>query len=190
MLNSTALHALNHLLQDARWARSRLAPFAGKALRLTLPPLKLDLVVNQEGMFAPIELEKFDVEISFPADAPMLALAGAESLYKAANISGSAEFADALGFVMRNLRWDFEEDLSRVLGDAIAHRVVEQGSRFAAWNKEAAGKLAQNFTEYWIEENPMLARPAEVRQFLSEVDRLRDDLARLEKRVAALTKSL
>ena len=63
-------------------------------------------------------------------------------------------------------------------------------SRFAAWNKETVSKLAQNFTEYWIEENPMLARPAEARQFLSEVDQLRDDLARLEKRVAALTKSL
>ncbi len=186
MLNSTALHALNHLLQDARWARSRLAPFAGKALRLTLPPLKLDLVVNQEGMFAPIELEKFDVEISFPADAPMLALAGAESLYKAANISGSAEFADALGFVMRNLRWDFEEDLSRYVGDIAAHRVAGLFTAFDAWQRQARQNLAENLAEYLTEEQPTLAKAEAVKTFGQEIDRLRNDLQQLDQRVSLL----
>jgi ubiquinone biosynthesis protein UbiJ len=67
--------------------------------------------------------------------------------------------------------------------------MVEQGNRLAAWNREAVAKLAQNFVEYWTEEQPMLARPAEVRRFLADVDQLRDDLARLEKRVAALKKA-
>jgi ubiquinone biosynthesis protein UbiJ len=31
-----------------------------------------------------------------------------------------------------------------------------------------------------------LARPADVRQFLADVDQLRDDLARLDKRIGAL----
>lgn len=186
MLDRAALHALNHLLQDARWARSRLAPFVGKALRLTLPPLKLDLVVNQEGMFAPIELEKFDVEISFPADAPMLALAGAENLYKAANISGSAEFADALGFVMRNLRWDFEEDLSRYVGDIAAHRVAGLFTTFDAWQRQARQNLAENLAEYLTEEQPTLAKAEAVKTFGQEIDRLRNDLQQLDQRVSLL----
>ena len=70
----------------------------------------------------------------------------------------------------------------------LAHRMVDQGRRFAAWNREAADRLAQNLAEYWIEERPLLARPADVRQFLTDVDQLRDDLARLEKRIEALTR--
>ena len=72
---------------------------------------------------------------------------------------------------------------------ALAHRMVQEGSRFAAWNREAAGKLARNLAEYWTEEQPLLAPPAAVREFLTDVDQLRVDLARLEKRVAALTRT-
>ncbi|MFA7280103.1 MAG: ubiquinone biosynthesis protein [Sterolibacterium sp.] len=186
MLDRAALHVLNHLLQDARWARSRLAPFAGKTLRLTLPPLKLDLVVSAEGLFEPSELENFDVEISFPADAPMLALAGTESLYKEANISGSAEFADALGFVMRNLRWDFEEDLSRYVGDIAAHRVAGLFTAFDAWQRQARQNLAENLAEYLTEEQPTLAKAEAVKTFSKEIDGLRDDLQQLEQRVSLL----
>ena len=66
--------------------------------------------------------------------------------------------------------------------------MVTEGRRFAAWNRETTEKLAQNFAEYWTEEQPLLARPAEVRRFLAEADQLRDDLARLEKRVDILTR--
>ena len=68
--------------------------------------------------------------------------------------------------------------------------MVTEGRRFAAWNREAAEKLAQNFAEYWIEEQPLLARPADVRQFLTDADQLRDDLARLEKRIEILTRKV
>jgi len=186
VLDRAALLALNHLLQDAGWAKSRLAPFAGKSLRLTIPPLKLDLAVDAEGMFTPAEPETLDVEISFPADSPVLALAGTENLYKAANISGSAEFADALGFVMRNLRWDYEEDLSRYVGDIAAHRMAGLFAAFVAWQRQARQKLAENLAEYLTEEQPTLAKTDTVKTFALEIERLHDDLQRLEQRVALL----
>ena len=105
-------------------------------------------------------------------------------------IEGNADLAATVQYLFRHLRWDLEEDLSRIFGDALAHRIAEGGRRFADWNREAAGKLAQNLTEYWIEEQPLLARPADVRQFLASVDQLRDDLARLEKRIDILTKTI
>jgi ubiquinone biosynthesis protein UbiJ len=90
-------------------------------------------------------------------------------------------------YLFRHLRWDLAEDLSKVFGDVFAQRMVSEGRRFAAWNREAGEKLAQNFAEYWIEEQPLLARPADVRQFLTDADQLRDDLARLQKRIEILT---
>ena len=180
------LAALNHLLAEAAWARARLAPFAGRTARLNLPPWRLDLTIDELGQFAVSSGAAPDVEISLPAGAPLLALTGPEAVARVAQISGSAEFADALGFVLRNLRWDFEEDLSKAVGDIAAHRIAGLVKDFAAWQRQAATNLAENLAEYFTEEQPTLARPAEVAGFVADVDRLRDDLARLEKRIARL----
>jgi ubiquinone biosynthesis protein UbiJ len=41
-------------------------------------------------------------------------------------------------------------------------------------------------TEYWQEEQPLIAKKRHVEKFIQEVDQLRDDVARLEKRLAKL----
>ncbi|MFA7268501.1 MAG: ubiquinone biosynthesis protein [Sterolibacterium sp.] len=186
MLDRAALLALNHLLQGASWARARLAPFAGKSVRLSLPPLQLELSVNAEGLFEQADPQRFDVDITLPADTPLLALRGWDATLKATHISGSAEFADALGFVLRNLRWDFEEDLSQHVGDIAAHRIAGLFSSFTSWQRQAGRNLAENIAEYLTEENPTLAKPEVVETFSKEVGQLRDDLRQLEQRVANL----
>ena len=98
-------------------------------------------------------------------------------------VSGDAEFAAAINHIARHLRWDVEEDLSRVVGDIAAHRMAETGRKIAHWGQQGADNLARSFAEYWTEERPLLARRADVDQFVREVDVLRDDLARLEKRI-------
>lgn len=186
MLDRAALAVLNHLLADAAWARARLAPYVGRTARLTLPPWRLDLTITAQGQLAVAVAAEPDVEISLPAGAPLLALSGPEAVARVVRISGSAEFADALGFVLRNLRWDFEEDLAKGVGDIPAHRIAGLINAFAAWQRQAAINLAENLAEYFTEEQPTLAKPAEVTGFVASVDGLRDDLARLEKRVARL----
>lgn len=105
---------------------------------------------------------------------------------RAARIKGSAEFAEALGFVIRNLRWDAEEDLSRIVGDIAAHRIVRGTSKFAGWQQQAARNFAANLAEYFTEEQPLIARQADISSFSGDIDRLRDDVARLEKRLQRL----
>jgi len=188
VLPHPGIFALNHLLEAEAWARDKLKPYAGQCVEFRAPPLPaLRLEILDTGLLArAAQAAAASLVVSIgPGALPAMAQ-GEDALLREVNIEGSADLAAAVQFLFRHLRWDFEEDLSKFFGDALAHRLVEEGSRFAAWNREAAGKLAQNFAEYWLEENPMLARPAAVRQFLSEVDLLRDDLARLEERVAAL----
>ena len=105
---------------------------------------------------------------------------------RAARIEGSAEFAEALGFVIRNLRWDAEEDLSTVVGDIAAHRIVTGTKEFVGWQQQAAQNLAANLAEYFTEEQPLIAKQADIAEFSSDIDRLRDDVARLEKRLQRL----
>jgi ubiquinone biosynthesis protein UbiJ len=115
-----------------------------------------------------------------------LVLARDETALKEIEIKGSAELANAVQDLFRQLAWDIEEDLSRLFPDVVAHRLAEGGRAFAAWQSEAATRLAENLAEYLTEERPLLARPADVQSFLREVDRLREDAARLEKRIARL----
>lgn len=186
-LPAPLLAAVNHLLGQAAWARQKLAPFAGHAARIKMPPFEAAFLIGADGCIsAPAEEAELEVSISLPAATPLLALQGKDVVMRAARIEGSAEFAEALGFVIRNLRWDAEEDVSRLVGDIAAHRIVKGGKEFAAWQQQAARNFAANLAEYFTEEQPLIARQADISAFAGEVDRLRDDVARLEKRLQRL----
>jgi ubiquinone biosynthesis protein UbiJ len=98
-------------------------------------------------------------------------------------MAGDADFASAIHHVARNLRWDVEEDLSRVFGDIAAHRMTEAGRTIRRWGEQAADNTARSFTEYWTEEQPLVAARRDLDEFGRAVDQLRDDAARLEKRL-------
>jgi ubiquinone biosynthesis protein UbiJ len=191
VLPHPGIFALNHLLGAEAWARDKLKPYAGQCVEFRAPPLPaLRLDVLDSGLLANAAQDAApNLVVTIGAGALPAMVRGEDALMREIGIEGNADLAGAVQHLFRHLRWDLEEDLSRVFGDVLAHRMVGEGRRFAAWNREAAGKLAQNLAEYWIEEQPLLARPAEVRQFLTGVDQLRDDLARLDKRIGALTKT-
>jgi len=176
--------AINHLLGQAAWAREKLIPFAGHAAQIKLPPFEAAFVVTPDGSIAaPPADATLEVTIALPATTPLLALQGKDAVMRAARIEGSAEFAQSLGFVIRNLRWDAEEDLSRLVGDVAAHRIVRGGKEFVAWQQQAAQNFAANLAEYFTEEQPLVAKKADLNAFSADVDRMRDDVARLEKRL-------
>jgi ubiquinone biosynthesis protein UbiJ len=187
MVEQAFFLALNHLLRDAPWARERLARHSGKAARLYAPPLRLDFVINADGTVSEASLAETDVAISLPAYAPLIALGkGRDALMREAHVSGSVELADSLGYVLRNLRWDVEEDLSRLVGDIGAHRIVGLANRLAAWHMHAVRSVMGSLVEYFRDESPTVAARGPVGEFNNTVDRLRDDLARLEARISRL----
>lgn len=125
-----------------------------------------------------------DVTLSIPlAAVPALAAGDSARAMGAVRIEGNAELADALGFVFRHLRWDAEEDLSRVTGDIVARRVVLGAEAARAAHARAWNALGGNLTEYFTEEQKILVTRPALGAYRDELSRLRDDVARLEKRV-------
>ena len=189
MLSAAASRAINHVLEPATWAREKLLRHAGKSARFELLAGTMTLQVAADGLVQPAPAEgEPAVVLRFRPDAVVRTLADREQAWRSAVVTGDTEFAADLSHVAANLRWDVEEDLSKVVGDIAAHRLAEAGRAAAAWPREAARSLAQNTAEYLTEEAHVLASRLKVETFVREVDELRDATERLEKRIERLSR--
>ena len=180
--------ALNHLLAAEPWARERLAPFAGETIELASPPFPaVRLVIAQGGLTEPASDEAVpSLRIVLLPHAAGALLRGEEHFMRAVEVSGNAKLAEAVMALVRHLRWDFEEDLSRVLGDVAARRLAGAARDFFSWQADSAQRLAESLAEYVTEEKKLVIRRAELDSLAETIAGLRDGVERLEQRVRRL----
>ncbi len=183
MLEHLTLSTLNHLLAGSDWARDRLRPFAGRHLHVSLLPVQMTLLVDPEGYFATSARTETDVDvrITLPPAAGARMFGGVEALMQEAHIEGNAEFAQEIGFVLRNLRWDYEEDLSRLVGDIAARRLTTSVGGFLRWQRDAMQRFTENAVEYLTEEQAVLAKQGDLQKMARDVRALETALDALER---------
>jgi len=184
MLAPAILAVLNHLLAEAEWARRRLRPHTGQVAELELPGGALRFRVDDQGFLCAAADDAPELTLSVPAGAAMAALSGSEAAMKQVRIAGNAEFGEALGFVLRHLQWDAEADLARLVGDVAAARLHRGFKDILAWQRQTLERASANLRDYLVVERPTLVATGELDEFAEALGRLRDDLARLEKRIA------
>ncbi len=180
--------ALNHLLTREAWARARLVPYAGRSVCIITPFFHLDLTVQPDGLITPRpkteENQRYDVSITLPFTALSAVLTqGKTALSRYVKIEGDAEFAATLGFLAQHLRWEMEEDLAQLIGDAPAYQLSRIFRAGQQQIRRTLSHLGETIAEYWLDENPTLVRHAALPEFATEVVQLRDAVARLEKRL-------
>ncbi len=105
-------------------------------------------------------------------------------------IEGDAEVAQAFRDLLKAAQPDFEEELSRVIGDVGAHQVGRLTRGAFAFGKRVADTFAQNVSEYLQEESRDVVTRVEADEFVEAVDKLRDDVERAEARLMQLQKQL
>ncbi|MDP2155976.1 MAG: hypothetical protein Q8J61_08255, partial [Sulfuricella sp.] len=150
-LPETALAGLlNHLLGQHSWATARLRPYAGKTLQLRLPLASAELTLQEDGSFAPAEPGAPVDATLIPNPLAWLTSSDARFIAGGEDAALAKELAETLG----KMRWDAEEDLSRVLGDIAAHRLVSTATDVLEWHRNAAETIARSWVEHWQEENP------------------------------------
>jgi ubiquinone biosynthesis protein UbiJ len=183
LANSAAIAALNRMLVHEAWAREKLVPFAGRSARFDAAPFSLLLRIADDGTFGAAGDEEPAVTVAVALATLPLALTDPSAAMKDVRLEGDAEFAQSLGFVLQNLRPEPEEELSRFVGDIAAQRIVGLLRLSASHWRDLAERMLDNTANYFVTEDPMLVPRAEVDAFNRDVDRLRDDVARLEKRI-------
>ena len=181
--------AVNHLLSQARWARERLAPFAGETIAIDaapLPPLRLASGLDGLLVASAPEAEPSLTLTVRPGAAAALAR-GVDHALREVDVAGNARLATEALFLARHLRWDAEEDLSRIFGDALAHRMVGDARRLAQGLAEAGRRVTGTLLDYAVEERRLAVRRDEHDALARDNARLRDALERLEKRLERLS---
>ena len=126
---------LNHVLQQEPEARQRLARQKGRVVAVRSgASFAMQLVATPAGLLdlaAPDAHARPDADRDrgSPLDLAQAALRGDKP---AVRIEGDVQLAAEVNWLVDHVRWDVEEDLSRVIGDAPAH-AHGPGARAAWW---------------------------------------------------------
>ena len=189
-LMTPVIATINHLLAQEPWARQQLAVHAGKLACIDTGTVALRLRVDSAGMLAaaPADMPA-NVTIRVKLSDVPLILQNRERAFSYVKIEGDAEFANAISQLSKGLRWEAGHDLEKVLGPMLATRLVAGAKDAAAFVRTGQQKLAENVAEYFLDEQPMLIRPATLQEYSAGVTRVRDDVERLAKRLARLEKA-
>jgi ubiquinone biosynthesis accessory factor UbiJ len=107
-----------------------------------------------------------------------------------ATVSGDAEIANLYRQFFAAARPDFEEELSRLVGDLPARRISQFASRAADWVRRTHRTAGENIAEYLQEESRDLVNRYELDEFLRGVDTARETVDRVEARLSRLEQRL
>jgi len=186
---------LNRNVAQSNRASALTVQLDGRTLSLVLEGTPLTLYFRvADGRIAIDSGQPGDADASLsgsPLALLSLAGPGAEDRLRgsAIRIAGDAEVAQRFRDLLQQAQPDFEEELSRVVGDVAAHRVAGLARGLLDWGRKAAGSLSTSVAEYLQEESRDLPTRIEVEEFLEAVDRLRESADRLEARLARLESS-
>ena len=190
-----ACRGINHVLSSEPWATGELARHAGKTILLKLPVGDLCFEITPAGLLAVSEASDTSslvLEVSARALSELTGSTGSlrEQAFKAVKITGDADLAQLLGRLVGQVRWEYEEDLARLVGDAPANFAVRQGKKFVSASKSAASDLLSNVVEYVSEERKVLLNQRDFMAHKNELSELRDAVDRMEKRIQILVQKV
>jgi len=191
MLTQAIENLLNRSLPRSPRARELCAALAGKRVRVEARGL--GWVIIAESMNTSIRLTKESTDGQQPdADISgsllsLAALAGShpEEVIQRGDVTirGDAEVAQKFRELAMLLKPDVEEELSRLIGDSPAHQALRLVRLATGFGRRAAQTGVRNVAEYLAHERGDLVPRAEAEDFYRGVERLREDLDRVEARV-------
>jgi ubiquinone biosynthesis protein UbiJ len=139
---------LNHVLMQEPQAQERLKRQKGKPVKVQWGEVNLTLAATAAGLLerpaagaAAPELTVTLTQTS-PLTLAQTVMAGDKP---GVDIQGDVQLAAEVAWLVDNVRWDVEEDLSRIVGDAAAHTLVRVAGAASQAVKSFVGRAPAGF---------------------------------------------
>jgi len=118
---------MNHVLMQEPQATQRLVRQQGQVILARWRGISFKVRVTSAGLFDLADaLAPSDLSLEISEQSPwQLARSVAQGQKPPVRIEGDVQLAAEVNWLADNLRWDMEEDLARLLGDAPAHVLVQ-----------------------------------------------------------------
>ncbi|OGO97287.1 MAG: hypothetical protein A3F41_01755 [Coxiella sp. RIFCSPHIGHO2_12_FULL_44_14] len=189
-----ALHtletALNAYLELDPATLGRLSHLQGKTIQFVIEDWRLEFFIIPSAMG--IELHsKIDSQPSTVVTGRLNALLRT-ALAKGSNtalfenqirIEGDLHTGETIRAILSNIDIDWEEQLSKMVGDIAAHKIGSAANRLKSAFTTGCNTLEKNLKEFLHMELRALPTPDEVNHFFNEVTHLRHAVERLEARM-------
>jgi ubiquinone biosynthesis protein UbiJ len=133
---------LNHVLMQEPEAQARLARQPGRVVRVQWRGFSMQLAATPAGLCELAPVAEPDLLLTVTDSSPLdLARGALRGDRPAVRIEGDVQFAAEVNWLVDHVRWDAEEDLSRLVGDAPAHTIAGIGRGMAQALRTFVGKL-------------------------------------------------
>jgi len=183
---------LNHALQLDDHALQSVISLNGKVIGIDLQVLNIQfyLAPTRDGIqvLSSYEREPDTTIRGTPMSLLQVAITKErDALIKGdVTIDGDMQLGQTFQRILNGLDIDWEEPLSKIMGDVAAHQVGEAVRGFAEFGKMALSSLINSTSEYYQEETQDIVNSTELDRFSNKVDKIRSDVDRLEARINKL----
>jgi ubiquinone biosynthesis protein UbiJ len=149
---------LNHVLMQEPAAQDRLKRQKGKPVRIQWGDFNLTLAPTAAGLLERSDPgAKPELSVTLTQTSPLeLAQSVLAGQKPGVDIQGDVLLAAEVAWLVDNVRWDVEEDLSRVVGDATAHTIA----RFARSASTAVKSFVDRLPGRFPTRPPSASAPA------------------------------
>ena len=190
MMLSSLTNAINAALRLDPESGKRIRKLQGKTISIELLPFhfKFECLFDESGLHLS-QNEILPVDVSLRGTP--LQLLGvmltrqnrhhffAEDLV----MDGNAETGQQVVDLFDHLHIDWEEQLSRLIGDIPAHHAANMIKKFNAFLDDSRKSICDNINEYVHEEAKWLPSREALNDFFSDIDLLRMDVDRIEAKM-------
>lgn len=133
---------LNHVLQQEPEAQARLKRQSGRLVEAHWRQFSVRLAATPAGLLdlGPAA-QAADLSLTVTEESPWaLAQAALRGDRPAVRIAGDVQLAAEVQWLVDHVRWDLEEDLARIVGDAPAHAMGDAARRMAETLRQFAAR--------------------------------------------------
>jgi ubiquinone biosynthesis protein UbiJ len=117
---------LNHVLMSEPQACQRLARQKGQRIEIVWQAMQLKLQPTAAGLLERVAFEGFDLRLTATQESPLDILSAlARGDKPKVRIEGDVQLAAEINWLIDHVRWDAEEDLARLVGNASAHTLAQ-----------------------------------------------------------------